>query len=100
MIAVTAVDDQGRAYLRANRGDYVDFAALGVQVPIDAGEAHASVTGTSFAAPLVAAALAAQLSEPSSVDAARAVENLRSRAIDRGAPGRDPIYGWGEIRRD
>lgn len=99
VVAVTAVDANGRAYLRANRGEYISFAALGVDVPVDA-NGNVSVTGTSFAAPLVAAQLARQLNEPSPASARTALAALRNNAIDRGAPGRDPIYGWGEIRGD
>ncbi len=98
VIAVTAVDSNGHAYLRANRGDYVDFAALGVRVPVEAQGDAVSVTGTSFAAPFVAARFALSLHEPSVDEARRVFEELRSSAIDRGEPGRDPIYGWGEIR--
>lgn len=100
VVAVTAVDASGRAYLRANRGEYISFAALGVDVPVDAQGDNVSVTGTSFAAPLVAAQIARQLTEPSPASARSALAILRSNAIDRGAPGRDPIYGWGEIRSD
>ncbi|MEQ1493570.1 MAG: S8 family serine peptidase, partial [Terricaulis sp.] len=57
VVAVTAVDANGRAYIRANRGEYISFAALGVDVPVDAQDGNVSVTGTSFAAPLVAAQL-------------------------------------------
>jgi len=100
VVAVTAVDANGRAYVRANRGEYISFAALGVDVPVDAQDGNVSVTGTSFAAPLVAAQLARQLNEPSPASARSALAALRSNAIDRGAPGRDPVYGWGEIRND
>ena len=100
VIAVTAVDANGRAYVRANRGEYISFAALGVDVPVDAQDGNVSVTGTSFAAPLVAAQLAHHLDEPSPASARAALDALRSNAIDRGAPGRDPVYGWGEIRSE
>jgi minor extracellular protease Epr len=99
-LAVTAVDGAGRAYLRANRGDYIDFAALGVDVSVDTGEGPATVSGTSFAAPLVAALIAEELPRASAAEAARVINRLRQRAIDRGRAGRDSIYGWGEVRAD
>ena len=37
VIAVTAVDRNLAVYRRANRGDYVDIAAPGVEVPVDVG---------------------------------------------------------------
>lgn len=97
-LAVTAVDGAGRAYLRANRGDYIDFAALGVDVSVEAGDGLATVSGTSFAAPLVAAMIAEEMPRASPADAARVINRLRQRAIDRGRAGRDSIYGWGEVR--
>jgi subtilisin family serine protease len=100
VVAVTAVDASGRAYLRANRGDYIYFSALGVDVPVDADGDSINVTGTSFAAPIVAAQIARSLREPSPAGAQSALATLRRTAIDRGAPGRDPVYGWGEIRDD
>jgi subtilisin family serine protease len=53
--------------------------------------------GTSFAAPLVAAELAARLAAPDPSQASRAVAALAQAAIDLGAPGRDPIYGFGLV---
>ncbi len=97
VLAVTAVDETGHAYLRANRGDYIDFAALGVDVAVRVGDGYATVTGTSFASPVVAAEIAKRLQRPSTAEAARVISRLRQEAIDRGRPGRDPVYGWGEV---
>ncbi len=98
VLAVTAVDRTGHAYRHANRGDYIDFAALGVDVPVRVGDEYATVTGTSFASPVVAAEIAKALQHPSAAEAARVIAHLRQRAIDHGRPGRDPVYGWGEVR--
>jgi minor extracellular protease Epr len=98
VLAVTAIDDNGRPYLRANRGAYIDFAARGVDVDVMSGDEQVIVSGTSFAAPVVAARIAAELRAPSPRDAARIVASLQAGAEDLGAPGRDPIYGWGALR--
>lgn len=98
VVAVTAVDGSGRPYPRANRGEYVDFAAFGVDVPVQLGGATLSVSGTSFAAPIVAVRIAEHLSTPSPSTAASAIDAVRGEAVDRGAPGRDPVYGWGIVR--
>lgn len=98
VLAVTAVDRTGHAYFRANRGDYVDFAALGVDVPVRGSDGDATVSGTSFASPMVAAQIAARVLQPSPEHAARVIGELRQSAVDLGRPGRDPIYGWGEVR--
>ncbi len=93
-VAVTAVDGGGRPWPRAAAGPHIGFAALGVDVTIAAdGQARPRRwSGTSFAAPVVSAALA---TVPGS-GAAR-IEALATLARDAGAPGRDPVYGWGVI---
>jgi subtilisin family serine protease len=100
VIGVTAVDSERRVYRRANRGDCVDFSAFGVDVEAAAAGGLAKFTGTSFAAPLVAAAVAAKqntLSAAKENAATSAVEQLRSGVVDLGAPGRDNTYGHGLV---
>jgi subtilisin family serine protease len=98
VIGVTAVDAQNRVYRYANRGAHVDFAARGVAVPsIDAKGEVRDATGTSFAAPLVAARLARQLVKPDAAAAQKAIRTLEAEARDLGPRGRDPIYGAGLI---
>jgi Subtilase family len=98
VVGVTAVDGANRVYRYANRGTYVDFSARGVAVPaIDAKGAVRDATGTSFAAPIIAARLAAQLRGADSAAAQKAIRALEAEARDLGAPGRDPIYGAGLI---
>lgn len=98
VLAVTAIDDEGRPYIRANRGDYIDFAANGVNVIVEVGGSSERVSGTSFAAPVIAANAAIQLHAPSPTEAARVVARMRAHAEDLGAPGRDDIFGWGALR--
>lgn len=96
VIAVTAVDSAHRIALDANQGDYIAFAALGVKVPVPkAGGGTVTVSGTSFAAPLVTRRFAVLLSAPDQERAAWALCELRTAALDLGTPGRDPIYGYG-----
>lgn len=97
VIAVTAVDKNQRSYRWANRGDYIDFAALGVAVLTarSAGD-FGNETGTSMAAPVVTAAVACSGAGSS---AAAIVEQLKIRALDLGAPGRDPVFGYGLLNR-
>lgn len=98
VVAVTAVDGDGRGYRRANRGRYIGFAALGVDVlnPFDPA-ARSTVSGTSFAAPRVAAEIALRLSDQPPGSATAVLAALRSEARDLGEPGHDPVYGWGWI---
>jgi hypothetical protein len=88
VVGVTGVDARDRVLIEAGRGAQVDFAALGVQ---------GRVRGTSYAAPLVAARLAANLPAPSAEYAQSAIATVRSQARDLGARGRDDVYGYGLI---
>jgi subtilase family protein len=99
VIAVTAVDENGKVYRRANRGDYIAFAARGVHVASEyestASKTARTVSGTSFASPAVAAAIARRLNGAAGLQDVLA--GLKSEARDLGAPGRDATYGWGEL---
>jgi subtilisin family serine protease len=96
VIGVTAVDSHRRVLLEAGRGPQVALAAPGSEMRGAAsGGGYAELRGTSFAAPLVAGLLAAARAQAASGPAA--FEQLRAQAIDLGAPGRDPVYGWGLV---
>jgi hypothetical protein len=94
-LAVTAVDTAGRPWPRAAAGPHIAFAAQGVDLPLGPAAAQGRPrrwSGTSFAAPVVSAALALA---PGS-GAAR-IEALAAAARDAGTPGRDPVFGWGVV---
>ena len=98
VVAVTAVDRKNQIYRWANQGAQVKFAAWGVgeSVAQDKG-GYYEESGTSFAAPIVAARLA-QLMEKGATTASEAVQSLIRSAEDLGPPGRDDIFGYGLIR--
>lgn len=99
VVAVTAVDARRRVYARANRGDYIDFAAPGVDLFLAApGNRSKYYTGTSFAAPFVTAALALMKSRHPDAGPEELVEQLAATAVDLGAPGRDSVFGWGLVQ--
>ncbi len=96
VVAVTAVDAQGQVFRLANRGDYLDIAAPGVGVRhARSGGGYASSSGTSFAVPFAATAVA-RLRQLQPGD--NALELLCLSAEDLGPPGRDSIYGFGLLR--
>jgi subtilisin family serine protease len=98
VVAVTAVDNSQQIYRYANRGQYIDFAARGVNIPsIDSRGVVTSATGTSFAAPIVAARLAKLLPRADVAQAQVALGSLEKQARDLGTPGRDGTYGHGLI---
>ncbi len=98
VVAVTAVDKQKRIYRWANQGPQVDFAAWGVSTPVARAKGgYGEDSGTSFAAPVVAAAIAQQLARGTGTGSA-AVQALIARVEDLGGPGRDNTYGYGLVK--
>jgi hypothetical protein len=98
-IAVTAVDQDGRVYGKANQGDYIAFSAPGVRIWAPEPDALGQyLTGTSLAAPYVAAAVALELMDGAPANPAEIRRRLAARATDLGQPGKDPVYGYGLIR--
>lgn len=100
VIAVTAVNRNGEGYRHANRGDYIDVSAPGVDILIALPRAQQGVrSGTSFSAPFVTAIAAARAGGRLPYNAAvegAGVALLGDLAVrDLGPPGRDPIYGAG-----
>lgn len=95
VIAVTAVDADGRIYRRAIRGQHVDLSAPGVDILARSAQGTRFVTGTSVAAPFVTARIAADatVSANAGVDAVR--QSLFADSRDLGPAGRDRTYGSG-----
>lgn len=87
VIAVTAVDAETMIYEKASHGDYIDFAAPGVDVWTASVSGGRYASGTSFAVPFVTAAVL--LAEPS---------RLQQQARDLGESGHDPVYGHGLVQ--
>jgi len=93
VVAVTAVDQRGRAFRLANRGDYLDLAAPGVNLRhAVAGGGYAASSGTSFAVPFAVTAAALLKHQEPDIDV---IGRLYAAATDIGPPGRDNIYGYG-----
>ena len=97
VVAVTAVDGGANIYRRAVQGEHVSFAGPGVAIPTAASISGVRPqTGTSFAVPFVTTALAAAVADGTEVDVA--MERLAQSSRDLGAPGRDPVFGWGLVQ--
>ena len=96
VMAVTAIDGRKRAYRLANRGDYVDVAAPGVNIRHAApGGGYSASSGTSYAVPFATleAARLKLLNPKTDV-----LAEVRSKAVDLGEPGFDEIYGYGLLQ--
>jgi len=98
VIAITAVDRFDRSARFATSGEYIDFAAPGVDIWTAVPGGGKAMSGTSFAAPIVTA-FAAAARERLGLKAADGVRNyLKKHARDRGKPGRDRYTGWGIVQ--
>jgi cell wall-associated NlpC family hydrolase len=97
-ICVSAVSSNG---IKANFSTWhneVDFAELGVDVPvIDLYGNAMTERGTSLAAPIVAGKIAAILGAHPTMTEPEVYDALKANAKDLGAAGYDPHCGWGWI---
>jgi subtilisin family serine protease len=99
VVAVTAIDRNERVYTRANQGDYIGFAAPGVELWTAASISGGRLrSGTSYAAPFVTAALAARRAEHPGEPLEKSLRVLEASAVDLGPEGPDPIFGNGLVR--
>jgi hypothetical protein len=91
VLAVTGVDGRERPLIEAGRALHLDYAAPGADIRgRNKGGGWASLRGTSFAVPLVAARAAAALERGGAWQAA-----LDREAVDLGPKGPDGQYGRG-----
>ena len=99
VLAVTATSQHDELALFSNYGPEVAAAAPGVSiVSIDPDGQRKEASGTSFAAPHVAATLALILSADPSLGAEEAIAQLVDACSDLGECGCDPRYGAGLIQ--
>jgi Subtilase family len=106
VIAVTAVNQAGASYERANRGNYIDAAAPGVGIwaALPKGDV-ALLSGTSFAAPFVTAVAAVAYRDTGLQEAAWGRGGLDPKQTmlmqmfgKDTQGGRDPVYGRGVVK--
>lgn len=99
IITITAVDDEGSIYSEANQGDYIDFAAPGVDVwTASTDNAGQYRSGTSLAVPYAVSIAAIYLAHQPNYSREALYQNMQHDAIDLGSKGYDRRYGWGQIR--
>ncbi len=98
VVAVTAVDSSNRIYRYANRGHHVTFAAPGVRIRVaDSGGGYGNESGTSMAAPYVAAIIARSVAARVAPSIEGVLASLKAAAIDLGDEDFDRVYGHGLI---
>ena len=98
VLGVTGVDSRQRALPEAGISTPVDFAAPGADINGASPDGKTvALRGTSFAAPLVAARLAAYYPSPNIARIESSVNSLIGEAKDLGKRGADKIYGHGLV---
>ena len=100
VIAVTAVDQEGHVYSKANQGNYIAFSAPGVRnLGAGAGCPRRVSDGNLRRGPLHRCGCGTRAHErcPAAIPA-EISRRLAGRAMDLGEPGKDPVYGYGLVR--
>lgn len=105
VVAVSAVDRDGKAWDGAIRGPEVVLSAPGVGIPLVAAVGgvnldpgyHLTSNGTSNATAVVSGAAALIRAKYPQLPAKDVIQRLISTADDAGPPGRDPDYGYGRL---
>lgn len=99
VVAVTAYGRNKRVYRMANDGNYIDFAAPGVRMWTAVPGGGKFQSGTSFATPYLSVMMALEIVNGGGKGASALRGALKKKAVDLGKPGKDSIFGWGDIAK-
>lgn len=98
LIVVSATDPADILYVWSSTGGDVDISAPGCTgATTQNGGGYGSFCGTSNSAPEVAGVLMLMWSAKPVLGADQAQSILFASTLDLGAPGWDPLYGWGRV---
>jgi subtilisin family serine protease len=98
VIAISATDAQDRLFTASNRGGYIAVAAPGVDVFLPAPDDKYQITsGTSFSAAYVSGVAGLMLERNPALKPEELRATLMRTARDLGSPGRDDLFGAGEV---
>ncbi len=98
VFAVSATDWHRERASFSNYGDYIDVTAPGVNIASTfMNNQYAALSGTSMASPHVTALAALIRSANPKLKNTEIMDIMRQTAIDLGAKGKDPYYGYGQI---
>ena len=98
VLTVSATDSNDAIAPWSNTGTPIDLAAPGVSIyTTTMGGGYSPASGTSFSAPVTAGVAALVISANPSLTSAQVQQVLKQSADDLGAPGWDPVYGWGRV---
>ncbi len=95
VLTATAIDENQKLFNMADKGNFIDYAAPGVDILTIAPDGkYKLATGTSISSAHVSGIVALLLSQKGSKKISKA---LTETAVDLGKPGRDPEFGDGLI---
>jgi hypothetical protein len=98
MIVVSATDTNDAKASFSSWGAFVSLSAPGVSmVTTDNSGGYSTWQGTSFSSPLSAGVAALLMAERPDLSGAQVQSLLYSTAVDLGAAGRDPVFGYGRV---
>jgi thermitase len=101
VLTVSATESTDLLASFSNRGTDIDLAAPGQGIwTTIRGGGYSSSSGTSYSAPVVAAAAAMVLSVRPGLNGSQVQSILKNAADDLGVAGWDPSYGYGRLNLD
>lgn len=96
-VAVAAINDADGHPSFSNSGPWVSVSAPGVDVVTTSPGGYATSTGTSPAAAFSSGVFALLLAANPALNRADAIARVQAGAVDLGASGWDPYFGWGRV---
>ena len=96
-LAVTSTDINNNVGIFAQRGDYIDIAAPGVNILSTATGGYRVQSGTSMSAAYISGAAALLFSAQPTITSAQVRDILLRTATDLGTAGRDTTFGVGLV---
>lgn len=98
MIAVSATDANDAKTSWSSFGNFTSLSAPGAGIwTTSKGAIYQAWNGTSFSSPLAAGVAALMMSANPALGSGQIENMLFSSAVDLGASGRDPYYGYGRV---
>ena len=98
IVTVAGTDENDGKASFSTSGLFVDVSAPAVSIwTTTRSNTYGPASGTSFCTPLVAGAASVVWSVHPTWTNAQVEDALESSAVDLGAPGWDPVFGWGRI---
>ncbi len=98
VISVAGTDQNDAKYASSNHGDWIELSAPAVDIVSTVrGNLYGSFDGTSMSSAFVTGAAALMMSHCEATGADEIRRRFQETAVDLGATGKDPFFGYGRI---